>query len=81
MPTYDYKCDYCEAKTEVFQKITDDPLKKCAYCGNESLKRGVGGGIGINFIGSGFYINDYGEAKPHDGSFNCCPCGKSKCKS
>lgn len=81
MPTYDYTCKACEAKTEVLQKITEEPLKTCNYCGKESLERGFGGGIGLSFKGTGFYITDYGQVKPHDGSFSCCPCGKGKCSS
>jgi putative FmdB family regulatory protein len=80
MPTYDYKCTNCEAKSEVMQKITDNPLTTCAHCGKATLKRGFGGGLGLSFQGTGFYITDYAEVKPpHDGSFSCCPCGKSKC--
>lgn len=82
MPTYDYRCKNCEAKSEVFQKITDEPLTNCDHCGKSSLERGFGGGVGLSFKGSGFYITDYKtevQPKTHDGSFSCCPCGKSKC--
>jgi putative FmdB family regulatory protein len=58
MPTYDYECQDCNARFEVFQAINDDHLQKCEKCGG-SLKRLIGGGSGIIFKGSGFYVNDY----------------------
>jgi putative FmdB family regulatory protein len=58
MPTYEYKCSECEELFEVFQKITDDPLKTCQVCGGE-LKRLISGGMGVIFKGSGFYTTDY----------------------
>jgi putative FmdB family regulatory protein len=58
MPTYEYKCNKCEEVFEVFQKITDEPLKECPVCGGE-VKRLVSGGAGIIFKGSGFYTTDY----------------------
>ena len=59
MPTYDYKCDSCGEEFEHFQHITEDPLKKCPRCGKNSAKRLIGGGAGLIFKGSGFYITDY----------------------
>lgn len=88
MPTYGYHCEECEHEMESFQKITDDPLKNCPNCGKDALRRGPGGGIGLSFKGSGFYINDYGpkkdsEPKKEPATKNePCPCGsESKCSS
>ncbi|HDN86087.1 MAG: zinc ribbon domain-containing protein [Candidatus Omnitrophota bacterium] len=58
MPTYEYQCLSCGKKFEVFQKITDSPLKECIFCQGK-VKRLVGGGCGLIFKGSGFYITDY----------------------
>lgn len=58
MPTYDYECQKCESKFEVFQSINDAHLTECEKCGGD-LKRLIGGGTGIIFKGSGFYVNDY----------------------
>lgn len=77
MPTYEYHCDKCGHKEEVFQKITDDSLKTCPKCHKETFHRGPGGGIGLSFTGSGFYITDYGPKKPPEGG-SCCPCGKNQ---
>jgi len=58
MPTYDYECQSCGHSFDQFQSMSDDPLKECPSCGKPELKRLVGGGIGIIFKGSGFYVND-----------------------
>lgn len=59
MPTYDYKCDACEHKWEEFQSIKAAPTKKCPSCGKSKAKRLIGGGAGLIFKGSGFYLTDY----------------------
>jgi putative FmdB family regulatory protein len=58
MPTYDYECKNCGHFFEYFQSMADDPLTTCPDCHTESLKRLVGGGLGVIFKGSGFYVND-----------------------
>ncbi len=80
MPNYDYRCDACGHKLEVFQKITEDHLKTCPQCGKDTLSRGPGGGIGLSFSGTGWYKTDYAsEPKAEGGSKGqCCPCGKNK---
>jgi putative FmdB family regulatory protein len=59
MPTYDYECDACSHHWELFQKITDDPVKKCPQCGKKKAVRQFGTGAAIMFKGSGFYETDY----------------------
>ena len=59
MPTYDYICDACEHAWELFQKITDDAVKKCPQCGKKKAVRQFGTGAAIMFKGSGFYETDY----------------------
>ena len=59
MPTYDYICDACEHAWELFQKITDDPVRKCPECGKKKAVRQFGTGAAIMFKGSGFYETDY----------------------
>ncbi|MEW6620432.1 MAG: zinc ribbon domain-containing protein [bacterium] len=58
MPTYEYECLKCGFRFEEFQKITDEPLKKCPECKAE-VKRVFTGGAGFLFKGSGFYATDY----------------------
>lgn len=59
MPTYDYECDACGHKFELFQSITDSPKKKCPACRKSKLRRLFGTGAAIVFKGSGFYKTDY----------------------
>ena len=59
MPTYDYECSACSHKFEEFQRITEEPLKKCPECGKNKLNRLFGTGAAIVFKGSGFYQTDY----------------------
>ncbi len=63
MPTYEYECAGCGHNFDAFQSMSEDPLKECPSCGRPSLKRLVGGGIGIIFKGSGFYVNDSKNGK------------------
>jgi len=58
MPTYDYQCNACGHQLEIFQSMSDEPVRLCPECGKEELKRLVGGGLGVIFKGSGFYVND-----------------------
>ena len=75
MPTYEYACQKCDHEFEQFQSMRDETLKKCPKCKKAGLKRLVGGGAGLIFKGTGFYITDYknksggkpdggGESKP-----------------
>ena len=58
MPTYDYECRDCGHNFETFQSMADNALETCPECGNDGLRRLIGGGAGIIFKGSGFYVND-----------------------
>jgi putative FmdB family regulatory protein len=58
MPTYEYQCQKCGHRFELFQKITAAPRKTCPKCRGR-LKRLLGTGAGLLFKGSGFYITDY----------------------
>jgi putative FmdB family regulatory protein len=58
MPTYEYQCQKCNHRFEVFQAITEKPVDKCPVC-NGRVKRLISSGAGLIFKGSGFYITDY----------------------
>ena len=58
MPTYEYKCLACGHHFEMFQKMKDEPIKKCPKCEGK-VKRLIGAGAGTIFKGSGFYQTDY----------------------
>jgi len=57
MPTYEYECKKCGYNFEVFQSMSDEPLKTCVKCGSE-VRRLIFGGAGVIFKGSGFYVTD-----------------------
>lgn len=66
MPTYEYTCAKCGHEFECQQSMSADPLKVCPkdLCpkktwGKGAVKRGIGGGAGLLFKGTGFYITDY----------------------
>ncbi|MCB1171488.1 MAG: zinc ribbon domain-containing protein [Leptospiraceae bacterium] len=65
MPTYSYRCTECGHEYDAFQSMKDDPHTECPKCGGK-VERLIGGGAGIVFKGSGFYVTDY--RKPSGGS-------------
>jgi len=71
MPTYEYECTKCGHNFEVFQAMSDEPLKTCTKCGKE-VRRLIFGGAGVIFKGSGFYVTDKGKSS--------APSGKTKSK-
>jgi putative FmdB family regulatory protein len=66
MPTYEYVCSKCDHTFEFKQSMSAAPLETCPkeQCrlkrwGKGRVKRAIGGGAGLIFKGSGFYITDY----------------------
>ena len=66
MPTYEYQCEKCNQRFEVFQSMKDGAYTVCPkeLCrleawGAGTVKRLIGTGAGLIFKGSGFYITDY----------------------
>lgn len=59
MPTYDYECDACDHQWEMFQRMVEDPIKKCPKCKKKKARRLFGTGAAVMFKGSGFYETDY----------------------
>ena len=58
MPTYEYECEKCGHRFEIFQSMKDEPKKRCPKCKGK-LRRLIGTGAGMIFKGSGFYVTDY----------------------
>ncbi len=58
MPTYEYKCNNCGHRFELFQTMNAEPVKVCPKCNGE-VKRLIGPGLGPIFKGTGFYETDY----------------------
>jgi putative FmdB family regulatory protein len=76
MPTYEYVCTSCGADFDVFQSMSDAPVKTCPTCGS-AVKRKINGGTGIIFKGSGFYVNDSKKksSAPRSGASSDAPGG------
>jgi putative FmdB family regulatory protein len=80
MPTYEYECTNCNKIFEVFQRITEEPLKSCPTCKNK-VSRLIGGGSGIIFKGSGFYATDYRKPEKNNQKPLSCPAASQNCTS
>ena len=62
MPFYEYECANCKFYTEVLQKITDAPLKKCPSCGKTRMKKLVSAPV-FRLKGGGWYETDFKRDK------------------
>ena len=58
MPTYEYECQKCHHRFDLFQSIKEKPKTTCPKCRGR-VKRLLGTGAGVIFKGSGFYSTDY----------------------
>jgi putative FmdB family regulatory protein len=58
MPTYEYECEKCGHRFELFQSMKEPPKRRCPRCRGR-VRRLLGTGAGIVFKGSGFYTTDY----------------------
>lgn len=69
MPTYEYECCRCGERTELQQRVSDPPPKKCDKCGGKMRKLMFP--VGVIYKGSGFYTTDYarkGSTSGDDGN-------------
>lgn len=65
MPSYTYRCKTCQSEFTVEQSIMDEAFTKCSQlsskCSGETpgdVHRVIGRNVGIQFKGSGFYVNN-----------------------
>lgn len=72
MPIYEYRCEKCQHQFDLFQKITDDPVKECPECGGPVSK--LISSTSFILKGSGWYVTDYGKG-------SCSSKGNGKEKS
>jgi len=94
MPTYEYECVKCDNRFEVFQKMTDSPLKTCPKCKGR-VNRLIGLGGGVIYKGGGFYTTEYrsehykqrereeksGSSSSSSGSSKCSGCSATSCST
>ena len=62
MPIYEYVCDSCGHEMEAFQKLSEDPLKDCPQCNQETLRKKVSA-AGFRLKGGGWYETDFKSGK------------------
>lgn len=82
MPTYEYQCESCGTKFEMFKSMSAPSREKCPDCG-EASKRLISAGGGM-IIKGGPESPGSGHAKLSCGrEKTCCgmdePCGESPC--
>jgi putative FmdB family regulatory protein len=58
MPFYEYECQNCKFYTELLQKVSDAPLKKCPSCGKNTMKKLVSAPV-FRLKGGGWYETDF----------------------
>lgn len=58
--TYDYQCIVCAHKWTVEQRITEEPLKSCPACKQETARRLISGKGGFVLRGTGWEKDGYG---------------------
>jgi len=79
MPTYEYECESCDHKFELFQQMTDKPREKCPECGGKVVRL-IGAGGGLIFKGAGFHANDYSKSTcPVSDKGDPPPCCSGEC--
>ena len=58
MPFYEYECTSCRFYSEVMQRISEPPLKKCPSCGKSTMKKLVSV-PNFRLKGGGWYETDF----------------------
>lgn len=89
MPTYEYECETCGHRFDLFQSMNDRRLTRCRadLCpsaenkGKGKVKRLLGTGAGVIFKGSGFYETDYRSDSYKKGAEKAATAEKSSSSS
>lgn len=76
---YPYRCTQCGYGFEKIQRFSAKPEKECPKCGGvlERLLTAPG----LNFKGSGWYVNDYAAKSSGSGGGSAPPAAKPETKS
>ena len=70
MPIYEYQCSACHHAFDVLQKMSDDAIKQCPECNQDTAVKLVSA-AGFQLKGTGWYEtdfknNDKPKSKPKD---------------
>ncbi|MBN9230283.1 MAG: FmdB family transcriptional regulator [Legionella sp. 40-6] len=64
MPIYEYQCTNCNQNFDLLQKISDEPIKECPQCHQQSMQKLVSA-AGFQLKGTGWYATDFkNKGKP-----------------
>ena len=58
MPIYEYECQKCHHQFDLMQKMSDEPVKQCPKCFQNTVVRMVSA-AGFQLKGSGWYQTDF----------------------
>lgn len=75
MPIYEYRCRKCGEVTEVIQKFSDRPKRKCRSCSGRLEK--LVSRTSFLLKGGGWYAEGYGAGKKTGGSGSSGSSGSS----
>ena len=64
MPIYEYKCEFCNRKFQLLQKVDEEPPNKCPNCGREGGVKKLISQTMFELKGSGWYATDYKNTSP-----------------
>lgn len=64
MPIYDFACSKCEHKFDLmfstYAQYEEQKKKmKCPSCKSKRVEKQMSTNVTANFVGPGFYVNDY----------------------
>jgi putative FmdB family regulatory protein len=65
MPIYEYECTNCHQQFDVLQKMSEEPVRQCPNCLNDTAIRLVSA-AGFQLKGNGWYATDF-KNKTNDG--------------
>jgi len=66
MPIYEYQCSTCRHAFDVLQRMSDDTVKICPECNQDTAVRLVSA-AGFQLKGTGWYETDFkNKGKPND---------------
>src|SRR3569623_1026159 len=66
MPIYEYACAACGHEFEVWQKMSDPPVRTCPKCKKKKVERLISK-TAFQLKGGGWYADLYSSSKPGEG--------------
>ncbi|MFT4059144.1 MAG: zinc ribbon domain-containing protein [Legionella sp.] len=58
MPIYEYQCTNCHHHFDLIQKISDEPVKQCPECHEDTVVKLISA-AGFQLKGTGWYATDF----------------------